>query len=578
VAGGWWLVAGGWWLVAGGWWLVKIIMPVLDELELELIMSDVTRMQRWLLPVALLLIYLLTRLPGLAELPLHNDEGLHLTRAVEVWNGHPFWAISDGKIINHWPIALLDPRHAPIYAGRLPTLLIGMIGLAAGYGLVRRLVGEPGAVLAAALWIGTPYLFFFERLAFSDAEAGALVVVALWAAYRISTQSQDLLQTSRGVEGQKGDLTQSGKDAKTQRRNVGTPFMASAVWQSRDAAFVGVSFTAALMFKFTAAPYALAVALALWVMAPPQRRFQTLLVAGVTGLICLLPPVIYLMLRGDDFFSIALGWIGAGGGAGGQASLVGNLERLWLQLIGYGSITWVLVLGAGLGLVVWGAIRGRARAHRRGPLQVSIIAAVVPLAIMLVLGREVLARHFVVALPLLMVVAASGLGLGLNRIRNRASRWMATGFGAAALVLGIAPFLLIAYGDPSSLPLPADVRYEHIAAHPSGYGLREAVRSLGEWVTRPNVPVIASMFPDSCRRANFEAQGIRLICTDAPGIEAINSSLREHGAVYVLTDTAPLIGIDVTTLAARATRLAVFPRPGETEAEASVVLWELVAP
>ena len=48
--------------------------------------------QRWLLPVALLLIYLLTRLPGLAELPLHNDEGLHLTRAVEVWNGHPFWA------------------------------------------------------------------------------------------------------------------------------------------------------------------------------------------------------------------------------------------------------------------------------------------------------------------------------------------------------------------------------------------------------------------------------------------------------------------------------------------------------
>jgi len=177
-----------------------------------------------------------------------------------------------------------------------------------------------------------------------------------------------------------------------------------------------------------------------------------------------------------------------------------------------------------------------------------------------------------------MVVAGSGLGLGLNRIRNRASRWMATGFGAAALALGAAPFMLIAYGDPSSLPVPADVRYEHIAAHPSGYGLREAVRSLGDWVTRPNVPVIGSMFPDSCRRANFEAQAIRLVCTDAPGVEAINSALREHGAVYVLTDTAPLIGVDVMTLAARATRLAVFPRPGETEADASVVLWELVAP
>lgn len=86
------------------------------------------------------------------------------------------------------------------------------------------------------------------------------------------------------------------------------------------------------------------------------------------------------------------------------------------------------------------------------------------------------------------------------------------------------------------------------------------------------------MFPDSCRRANFEAQAIRLVCTDAPGIEAINTSLREHGAVYVLTDTAPLIGVDVTALTTRASQLAIFPRPGETEADASVVLWELVAP
>ncbi len=519
-------------------------------------MSDVTLMRRWLLPVGLLLLYLLTRLPGLDVLPLHNDEGLHLTRAVEVWNGHPFWAISDGKIINHWPIALLDPRHVPIYAGRLPTLLIGMIGLAAGYGLARRLVGEPGAVLVAALWIGTPYLFFFERLAFSDAEAGALVVLAVWASYRISTQS--------------------GKDAKAQRGNVETPFMASVLTANDPAAFVGMCFAAALMFKFTAAPYALAVGLMLLLVNPAARRWQSLLVAGSVGVLCLLPPLVYLVLRGDDFFSIALGWIGAGGGAGGQASLVGNLERLWLQLTGYGSLTWALMLGVGLVLGVWFSVRERT--PRWASLRILLIGAVIPLAIMLVLGREVLARHFVVALPLLMVVAGSGLGLGLNRIRNRASRWMATGFGAAALALGAAPFMLIAYEEPSSLPLPADVRYEHISNHPSGYALREAVRSLGGWVTRPNVPVIASMFPDSCRRANFEAQGIQLVCTDAPGIEAINSSLREHGAVYVLTDTAPLIGVDVTTLDARATRLAVFPRPGETEAEASVVLWELGTP
>jgi hypothetical protein len=507
-------------------------------------MPDVTLTRRWLLPVSLLLLYLLTRLPGLDVLPLHNDEGLHLTRAVEVWNGHPFWAISDGKIINHWPIAALDPRHAPLYAGRLPTLLVGLLGLAAGYALTRRLAGETGAVLAAALWIGTPYLFFFERQAFSDSQAGALVVLALWVAMTSSP---------------------------TGRRENTDTFLSPY----GSAVLVGACFAAAVMFKFTAAPYALAVALILWGMTPPTRRLLTLLVAGMAGFFCLLPPLLYLLLRGQDFFSIALGWIGAGVGPGGLA-LLGNLERLWLQWTGYGSITWALLLGVGLLLAGWVAVgRGRMGAHHRAPLQMLLVGALLPLAIMLVLGREVMARHFVVALPVLMVTAGCGLGAGLNRIQSSASRWMATGFGAVALLMGAAPFFLIAYNDPALLPLPADVRYEHVASHPSGYGLREAVRSLGDWVTQPGVPIIASMNPDSCRRANFEAGALHLRCTDAPGIKAIEAALTDYGAIYLLTDTAPLIGVDVTTLDARRTRLAAFPRPDETEADASVVLWLL---
>jgi hypothetical protein len=332
-----------------------------------------------------------------------------------------------------------------------------------------------------------------------------------------------------------------------------------------------MSFAAALMFKFTAAPYALAVLLVLIAVTPTTRRWQTIIVVGLTGMLCLLPPVVYLVLHGDDFFSIALGWIGVG--TGGQASLIGNLERLWAQLTGYGSFTWALLLGAGLVLGVRFSVSERT--PRWASLRILIIGAVVPLAIILLLGREVMARHFVVALPLLIVVAGCGLGAGLNRIRSRASRWMATGFGAAALALGMTPFFLIAYSDPAALPLPSDVRYEHITHHPGGYGLREAVRALPEWVTRPELSVVGSMFPDSCRRANFEARGIELICTDAPGLNAIQSALRDQGAVYVLTDSAPLIGIDVTTLNARATRLAMFPRPSETEADASVVLWLL---
>ncbi|MBL8166041.1 MAG: hypothetical protein JNJ61_28915, partial [Anaerolineae bacterium] len=84
----------------------------------------------WL--VAALLALWLTRAAALELLPLHNDEGLHLTRAVEVWNGHPFWVISDGKIINHWLIAAFYPQNAPAFAGRIATVFVALLGLAAG--------------------------------------------------------------------------------------------------------------------------------------------------------------------------------------------------------------------------------------------------------------------------------------------------------------------------------------------------------------------------------------------------------------------------------------------------------------
>ena len=139
----------------------------------------------WWIGILLLLVIWATRLNALELLPLHNDEGLHLTRAVEVWNGHPFWAISDGKIINHWLIAAFYPQNEPVFAGRIASLFISLIGLAAGYALVYRLFGGVAAVLAGALWLFCPYLFFYERLAFSDAEAGSLIVLALWAALRL---------------------------------------------------------------------------------------------------------------------------------------------------------------------------------------------------------------------------------------------------------------------------------------------------------------------------------------------------------------------------------------------------------
>src|SRR5579859_4216760 len=105
-------------------------------------------MQSLPLALVLLLLWFATRLPALDKMPLFVDEGVHLTRAVEVWHGHPFWDISDGKIINHWPIAAFYPQNNPVFMARISTILVSLVGLAAGYALARRWFGQTAGVLA----------------------------------------------------------------------------------------------------------------------------------------------------------------------------------------------------------------------------------------------------------------------------------------------------------------------------------------------------------------------------------------------------------------------------------------------
>jgi len=213
---------------------------------------------------------------------------------------------------------------------------------------------------------------------------------------------------------------------------------------------------------------------------------------------------------------------------------------------------------------------------KRGGFLLGVIA--VPLLSILLLGRDVQPRHFVVALPGFLLLGGAGIGLALERwVKSQTVRQVATVGFAALLVIGLLPFAQIAYTAPGDLPLPPLMRTQYIIEHSAGFGLREAVQAFPFTLT-DDLPIIASMFPDSCRRANFYATDDRVLeCTDAPGVDRIEAALAERGAVYVLTETSPLIGVDVTTLDAHVTRIAGYPRPGETEANAAVVLWRLDA-
>jgi hypothetical protein len=479
---------------------------------------------RTLTPLLLLLILWLSRLPALEALPLHNDEGLHLTRAIEVWNLHPFWEIRDGKIINHWAIALFYPQNAPVFAGRIATVFVGLIGFAAGYALIRRVFGASAAFMAGALWIACPYLFFFDRLALSDAEAGALVVLALLASWMLA---------------EKGTI--------------------------RRAMFTGLALALAILFKFTAAPFALSVVLVVLLRAryPLARLLLLLVVAGVVAALCFAPPIAYLMLRGSDMFSIALAWI-SGGSAGGQANIGANVAMLVAQFTDFGAPIWSFMLVVGLVLLL-------VNKPRTGGL--LLLAVGLPLGSMIVLGRDVLPRHYVAALPALLILGGAGVGKAMKGWMTIGRQYQAVfGFVSAALAFGFISFALPAYNQPDEMKVPEAVWTQYFSEHSSGYGLREAVQALAQ-TTSDALSVIAGMTADSCHRANFYAIGNkRLICVD-PSSGEVAYAIADNNIVYLLIDQ---VTGEARLKFAQANDpelelVAEYPRPG-TDGQ-SVTLW-----
>ncbi len=478
--------------------------------------------------VGLFLILWFSRIVGLEALPLHNDEGLHLTRAVEVWNLHPFWEIRDGKIINQWAIAAFYPQNAPVFAGRIATIFISLIGFSAGYALIRRLFGANAALMAGALWIASPYLFFFERLALSDAEAGALIVLAVWVSWRLA---------------ERGTI--------------------------RRAILAGLAFAVAALFKFTAAPFALGVTLIVLLRARYafSRRLLLVVVAGIVVAACFAVPIGYLLVRHESLFSIALGWIGGGSGGANQG-IGANLAMLAAQFTNFSLPIWSVLLLIGLiGLL---ALRPKYGG-------ILLLAVGLPLASIIILGREVLPRHYVVALPLLLLLGGAGVGLLIDRwLTSAQQRRVGLTVASVALAISFVPFALHAYTAPDQLRVPDAVWTQYFSQHSAGYGLREAVQAFPQTISPSDVPIVASMTGDSCRRANFYAvKNLALICADAPGLPEMAQALKDHGQVYVLVEaeTGAHFPADAEALKAQAEQIAVYPRPGTDEQP--VTLWLL---
>ncbi|HVU12851.1 MAG TPA: hypothetical protein VHD90_16345, partial [Phototrophicaceae bacterium] len=360
----------------------------------------------------------------------------------------------------------------------------------------------------------------------SDSEAGALVVLAIWSSW---------LLAERGT--------------------------------IRRAILTGLALALAALFKFTAMPFALSIAVIVLRRAryPLQRRIALLVIAGIAAAACFVIPVAYLLIHGGDMFSIALGWIGAG--SGGLASgISANLAMLWSQLIGFGLPLWSLILV--IGLIPLIALKPRASG-------ILLLAAALPLASIIILGHDVLPRHFVVVLPVFLLLGGAGIGLAVDHwIATRPAREMALVIISAALALGLIPFALTAYTSPDQLSVPEAVWTQYFSTQSAGYGLREAVLAFPQTITPSGTPIVASMTADSCRRANFYAvNGVSMTCSDNFGLSEIKADLQAKGTVYVVDESVAGLHLSDASLNAQAQQIAVYPRPG-TDGQA-VILWKL---
>jgi len=446
-----------------------------------------------------------SRLVALEALPLHNDEGLHLTRAVQVWHGHPFWEISDGKIVNHWLIAFFYPQSAPVFSGRFATVLTALIGLAGGIAIGRWLSGTAGAVAAGLLWISMPYAFFYERTALSDSQAAAWAVLAILLALR-------LIRTHSAM----------------------------------NSVLCGAALALAALFKLSAAPFALTIVLiVLFSRARSAQRLRSLTVVALTAILIFSPVLVYLALRGGNF-GVALGWLGSGTR---HVDVLDNVSRLSDALLGFGhsagAVLWLAVLLCGIFSLLF---------FRR---HVGLVVAVsAPLVMMLLSSLTPMPRHFLTALLPLVPIGGAGLGVLWVRTRRLAPLWALM---CGALALNSVTFALSAYSAPDQLKLPALDREQFITEHSSGFGLREAMARLPELVP-DGTPLIGSLFPDSCRRANFYAVGRALRCADGGGAALLAQLIETHAEVCLLAEPPP-IGIPMADYEHRARLIDQFPRP-----------------
>lgn len=133
----------------------------------------------------IVILFLLTRLINLEELPIFNDEGIYIHWAKVAWHDASwrFISLTDGKQpLQTWgtiPFLKLFPENA-LFAGRLFSVATGFFALAGMLTILLYLFGKKTAYIGGLLYLFIPYFLFYDRIAMVDSGVNAFFIWILF--------------------------------------------------------------------------------------------------------------------------------------------------------------------------------------------------------------------------------------------------------------------------------------------------------------------------------------------------------------------------------------------------------------
>ena len=522
---------------------------------------------RFWLAVLLIFIGFYVRAHHVTALPPFNDENHHIRRAEVAWSfSDPIVSFSLGKTLTYYWIGLFNPdRLDAIWMGRTVTGLFALLGLAGVYAIARRLFGGWAGVLALYLAVFTPYMVFFDRLAFSDPLASALGILVIWMTLRM---------IKHPVEWEWGLLTGILITLAVLAKLIALPFTLVPLWAiaiqplSPDPFPLTQGKGNQVPPLFTGEGFRVGVNLLI------HQYKATLIACYGFFSVSMIPFFLWIVYREISGQRISVVDPNLMNTASPLEQIINNLSFLW-------NTNWVLISPM---LVILGGIATVIALYYE-PRKILFLlgCAALPWSLTVISAGRISTRYLELGvLPILIVIAGAML-IAVQQIYIRMGLLSERGYPKLSsltvyclltlwLFIYAQPFALSMWTDPRELKLPERDYHEYFANFTAGYGLIPATNvmlTLPPSTTSGKIPVIGLV--GSCHQIRLYLDEFGPVSLECPFFgwqgefmedvaQHVDQRLSEESVLYLLVEPE-LEFTDLSKLHVRHEVIGRFERP-----------------